>query len=277
MDKKAKQILFNTYWSKSGWKENTERHPSPEDFIYAKEKGLMFDPFSISHDDCVKNIVQLGKTITTNQVARAFLSSLSTRRLDWRSAIASYSVAKKITIHKYTPVEYGRFYDADNAVTHIGYTCAVCQNLRYGIIGQENYINVDLNVLNFERIKWGGVRHGQLIYTLFDLQQFAKETIPQPQSEDIEIFREILKAIKSCDPTDYPSALSHKLAMIPLLKSNKDERNIIIEILACIGILAPKSYNRPEAPKHDWTYAAYWRGEDGYNKSEVERYFGEYL
>ncbi|OUQ21173.1 hypothetical protein B5E84_04100 [Lachnoclostridium sp. An14] len=277
MDKKAKKILFNTYWSKNGWKENTERYPSPEDFIYAKEKGLMFDPFTISHDDCVKNIVQLGKIITTNQVARAFLSSLSTRRLDWRSAIASYSVAKKITIHKYIPVEYGRFYDADNAVTHIGYTCAICQNSRYGIIGQENYINVDLNVLNFERIKWGGVRHGQLIYTLFDLEQFAKETIPQPQSEDIEIFREILKAIKSCDPTDYPSALSHKLAMIPLLKSNKDERNIIIEILACIGILVPKSYNRPEAPKHDWTYATYWRGEDGYNTSEVEKYFGEYL
>ncbi len=276
MDKRAKKILFNTYWSKNGWKENTEQYPSPEDFIYAKEKGLMFDPLTISHDDCVKNIVQLGNTITANKVAKAFLSSLSTRRLDWRSAIASYSVAKKITIHKYTPIEYGRFCGADN-VTTIGYTCAVCQNLRYGITGQENYINVDLNVLNFERIKWGGVRHGQLIYTLFDLEQFAREMIPQPQSEDIGIFREILKAIESCNPTDYPSALSHKLAMIPLLKSNKDERNIIIEILACIGILEPKSYNRTEAPKHNWTYATYWRGEDGYNTSEVEKYFGEYL
>ena len=93
MDKRAKKILFNTYWSKNGWKENTEQYPSSEDFIYAKEKGLMFDPFSISHDDCVKKIVQLGKTITTDQVAKAFLSSLSTRRLDWRSAIASYSNA----------------------------------------------------------------------------------------------------------------------------------------------------------------------------------------
>ena len=62
MDKRAKKILFNTYWSKNGWKENTEQYPSSEDFIYAKEKGLMFDPFSISHDDCVKKIVQLGKT-----------------------------------------------------------------------------------------------------------------------------------------------------------------------------------------------------------------------
>lgn len=68
-----------------------------------------------------------------------------------------------------------------------------------------------------------------------------------------------------------------KLAMIPLLKANKDERDVIIEILACIGVLAPKSYNRPEAGKHDWTYATYWRGEDGYDRCVVEKYFGKYL
>lgn len=107
-----------------------------------------------------------------------------------------------------------------------------------------------MNVLNFEQIKWGGVRHGKLLYTLFDLEQFMKEKIPEPTSEDAEI---------------------------SLLKANKAERDVIIEILACIGVLAPKSYDRPEAAKHDWTYATYWRGEDGYDSILVDKYFGKYL
>lgn len=276
MDNKAKKILFNTYWSGKGWKEGADRQTSPEDFAYAKEKGLMFDPISISHDECVKRIVKLADVITMEQVTRAFLCSLSTRRLDWRSAVSSYYIANLFTEHKYTPVESGYSYD-NNVVVHVSYTCGVCRDLKYGVVGQENYRNEDLNVLNFERIKWGGVRHGDLLYTLFDLEQFAKEEIPEPQEEDAEIFKAILKAVESCSPTDYPSALRSKLAMVPLLKANKDERDVIIEILACIGVLAPKSYDRPEAGKHDWTYATYWRGEDGYDKSVVEKYFGKYL
>lgn len=90
MDKKAKKILFNTYWSSNGWKMESERYTSPEDFAYAKEKGLMFEPITISHDECVKKIVRLANTITMEQVARAFMCSLSTRRLEWSSAYRLY-------------------------------------------------------------------------------------------------------------------------------------------------------------------------------------------
>lgn len=55
MDKKAKQILFQTYWSAKGWREKPVT--APIDFLYAKEKGMMFDPLTISHDDCVSQIV----------------------------------------------------------------------------------------------------------------------------------------------------------------------------------------------------------------------------
>lgn len=276
MDKRAKKILFNTYWSSKGWKTEKERYTSPEDFTYAKEKGLMFEPITITHDECVKRIVKLANNITMEQVTRAFLCSLSMRRLDWRSAVSSYYIATLITEHKYTPAESGHFFEGDVA-THISYTCGICRNLKYGIVGNEYYNNEDLNVLNFERIKWGGVRHGQLLYTLFDLEQFLKEEIPEPTSEDTEIFKEILKAVDSCNPTDYPSALRSKLADIVSLKANKAERDVIIEILACIGVLAPKSYDRPEVGKHDWKYAAYWRGEDGYDSALVDKYFQKYL
>ena len=220
--------------------------------------------------------MKIADTITMEQVTKAFLCSLSTRRLDWRSAVSSYYIAKLFEEHTYTPVESGHFYE-EGVVVHTSYTCGVCRDLKYGVIGDENYKDEDLNVLNFERIKWGGVRHGDLVYTFFDLEQFAKEEIPEPTKEDVEIFKGILKAVEECNSTDYPSALRGKLAEVPLLKTNKAERDVIIEILACIGVLAPKSYNRPEKGKHDWTYATYWRGEDGYDREVVEKYFGKYL
>lgn len=274
MDKKAKSILFKTYWSSKGWKD--EYITAPDDFLYAKEKGLMFDPLTISHDDCITQIIASVNSIPPEKVAKAFLSSLSTRRLEWRSGIASYYIAKLITPHKYTPVETGRFYE-DGKVIATSHTCKICKNLKCGVIGMEKYTNSDLNVLNFERIKWGGVRHGDLLYTLFDLEQFEQEQITEPTEADINIFKAILHAVSSCKTGDFPSVLRDKLKDISELKSNQNERTVIIEILACIGILKPMSYSRPISGKHDWTFVAYWRGEDGYDSAVLEKYFGKYL
>lgn len=173
-------------------------------------------------------------------------------------------------------MESGYSYE-DGKVTAISHTCGICRSLKHGVRGNENYINSDLNVLNFERIKWGGVRHGDLLYTLFDLAQFKKELIPEPSAADTAIWKGILCAICSCKPGYYPGVLRDKLKDIPGLRSSKDERSVLIEILACIGVLTPKSYNRPTSGKHDWKFAEYWRGEDGYHAEIAETYFGKYL
>ncbi len=83
--------------------------------------------------------------------------------------------------------------------------------------------------------------------------------------------------INSCKQGDYPSTLRDKIKDVPNLKSSKDERDIILEILACINVLQPASYDRPIRQKHDWTYVTFWRGEDGYNKEAVDTYFGKYI
>jgi hypothetical protein len=274
VDKKAKKILFSTYWGANGWLGQYKTDPA--DFIYAKEKGLMFDPISLSHDDCVNRIVEAVNAITIERVARGFLSSLSTKRLDWRSGIASWHVAKLMKPHPYTPVVSGHTY-SNGVITSTFYTCGVCRDLKYGIVGHERYENYDLNVLNFERIKWGGVRHGDLIYTMFDIEQFARENIPEPVSDDLVIFNGILAAIENCMPGDWPSALRDRLKDVPLLKASKDERSIIMEILACVGVLNPATGDRPTKSKHDWKYVEFWRGEDGYDKNAVDKYFGKYL
>lgn len=62
-----------------------------------------------------------------------------------------------------------------------------------------------------------------------------------------------------------------------VIKSSKDERDRLIEILASIGVVVPKSYDRKIPMKSDWDYAEYWRGEDKYNKENVEELFGQYI
>jgi hypothetical protein len=229
---------------------------------------------TISHDECIEKIFVILTKISEDKVSKAFLSSLSTRRLDWRSGLASYFIAKQLTPHKYTPVVSGHGYK-NGVEVYTSYTCGICRDLKYGIIGDEKYENEDLNVLNFERIKWGGVRHGRLIYTLFDLEQFYLTEISEPTTEDISILKSILTIIDNSLPNDYPGALEKNLSKA--IKSTKDEREILIEILACIDILKPLSFNRPIRGKNDWTFAEYWRGEDKYNKEAVDRYFGKYL
>ncbi|SEW52787.1 hypothetical protein [Chitinophaga arvensicola] len=271
MDKKAKNILFKTYW-KNGWIDVPQ--VSTEDFTYARSKGLMFDPLTISHDECIAEISGLLPAISTDKIVKAFLSSLSSRRLDWRSGLASYFIAKQLTPHKFHKAVSGHSY-TNGVISHTSYTCGICRDLKYGIIGDEFYQNTDLNVLNFERIKWGGVRHGQLDYTLFDLQQLQSATIPDPTPEDISIFKSILKVIAHSQPNDYPGALEKNLASV--IKSTKAERKILIEILACIDILKPGSYDRPLKGKNDWLFVEYWRGEDKYNQEALDRYFAAYL
>lgn len=40
------RILFKTYWN-NGWIDDKNRKIDDSDFVYAKDKGLMFDPLII--------------------------------------------------------------------------------------------------------------------------------------------------------------------------------------------------------------------------------------
>jgi len=273
IDKKAKKILLQLYW-KNGWTEAEDRNVSPDDFAYAKSKGVMFDPFSAHHDACMAELVKLRNQIQIADITRAFLSSLSTRRLDLRSSLSSYFLAKNMDTHKYKPAISGTFYE-NGEVSHHRYTCEICRDYQYGIIGDEDYENADLNVFNFERIKWGGVRHGEILYTLFDLRQFTQENITEPTQEDVDIFKNILKTIETSQKEDYPSALEKRLRGV--LKSSKAEREVLMEVLGAIGVLKPQSYDRPIRGRNDWIFVEYWRGEDGYDADKVAELFGAYL
>jgi len=243
MDKKAKEILFKTHWSSSGWL--MDRKTPVDDFEYAKFKGLMFDPLSISKAELLDRLDRVVNTISLKKITDAFICSLSNKRLDWRSGLGSYANAKRLLTRKNIEDNYYGYGD-----------------------------NQDLNVLNFERIKWGGVRHGNGLYNLLDLELLNKEDIAEPTNADKEILQNILRVIDISLVDDTPVKLRDNLKQI--IKAPKAEIDILIEILGCAGIIEPLRYDRKLPSKYDWTFALYWRGEDKYNKEKVKLYFGRY-
>jgi len=267
MDKRALKILIDTFWSAAGWTPDGQRTVAPEDFAYAKSKGIMFDPIIVDHTQAINRLLGSVKKLDKRKVADAFLASLTTRRLDWRSALGSYAVFQHLTPHS-PQIDNGR--------------CFACG--MYLHASEE-----DLNVLNFERFKWGGVRHDQVSYAAIDLELFLSEPVSKPTAEDIGVFKNILSAIDAASPNVTSSALQSHLAKT--IKSNKSERDALIAILGFCGILGTSSHSgystafapvnmRPLPDRHfvDMPYpACWWKRSDGINRSQLVEYFGHAL
>ena len=269
MDKRSIKILFETYWSAAGRKTETPRRTPPDDFAHARSAGVMFDPVRISHAEIVHRAITAATELTPKVVADGFLASLSTKRLDWRSALGSYAVLRHFPNHKISSRQR---------------RCATCG-------AYENYKGLeDINVLSFERFKWGGVRHDDPLYALFDLEQFVKTDRACPSKSDVQIFNDLIRIIEAVPPETSASTLSKHLRTVGFT-SSKAERDVIIGILGLCGILGTLAhpgyfrqfvpYSERELPSRrfvDMHYpACWWKGSDGINREALTTYFGHIL
>lgn len=262
IDKRATKILMNTYWSSAGWRD--EPTVSPEDLAYAKSHHVMFDPVRFSHDEAINAALRSVEAITQPEVVSAFVASLSSRRLDLRSGLGSYAVARHFQRHRAITGFRRKF-------------CAYC-----GLYPVED---VDLNILNFERLKWGGVRHTQPTYIAFDLRILREAHCPSPNPDDFGILRAILSVARSMPSNARLSDLDKSLSKV--LASNSAERRILIGILGYAGILIDPSRpafrkgfvadaEREETPWHkdDWPYPVqWWNGSFGIDEAAVDDWF----
>jgi len=270
-DKRALRILFDTYWSPKGWK--SERSLSPDDFAYARLKKYMFDSIKLTHDEAVRRLLHLRSQINLQQVADAFVASLTTRRLELRSALGSFAYAAHFPDHELA-ASTSRRVPSGNLV------CEICGN-HSGPGGLP--VEYDLNILSFERFKWGGVRHSDLIYACFDLDQFAWSDQPSPSEQDYAILSAIIELADTMPGTSSVNDL--KRALSKLFPSNDAERRVLVECLAMCGVLTPagrpgfleefstaaqRNRDRPSDHKNDWAYPAiWWRGTDRVNRKVV--------
>ena len=262
LDKRAVKILLDMFWTSAGWRSGPE--VSPEDYAYAKSKGVMFEPLSLTHDQQVKWAIEARDSVSQSKVTSAFIASLSTRRLDLRSALGSYAVARHLAEHELV------YYPASEM-------CSIC--------GLYDSSTIDLDVLNFERIKWGGVRHDQPSYIGFDLSRLCEMEPVEPTDEDRVILQAILDTARSMPSTARLSDLIKALAKI--VPSNSNERRVLIEILGYCGILVDRSKPdfrksfvasvkrvRTSHAKDDWPYPVqWWNGSFGVTEDAVDDWF----
>ncbi|MBH5398741.1 hypothetical protein HZZ13_13195 [Bradyrhizobium sp. CNPSo 4010] len=270
-DKKALQILLDAYWSPRGWKR--DEPVDRADFEYARQAGYMFDSVTVTHDDMVARLVSVRTRMNLERVADAFLASLSTRRLELRSALGSFSCAAQFPLH-------GLLEQATRRAPSGRLYCGICG--RYGDSGPEQQ---DLNILNFERWKWGGVRHLDPLYCWFDLAQFEKIAQVAPTQTDHSILARIIDIASNLAPAARPGELESRISRV--VKSNSAERRTLIQILGYCGVLKPAGRNgflqaftadelrdRPPDRANDWAYPViWWRGADGVDMDALSRVF----
>jgi hypothetical protein len=280
MDKKALKILADTMkkaikadtyndMENNWWDAHVYmRHISDEDFAYAKAHSMMFECENISHNAAFERTKAAVQKIDRQDVINAFLFSLSTRRLEYRSAIASYCIGKTTPLHDFTP-----------SASPNELICAIC--------GQHTYVfdePVDFNPINY-------FRHGSGVSTeavdvLFDLEHFYDLPAVKPTAEDYKILNDIKRTIESAKATDHPVQLKKSLAKI--IKSNEDERLHLLDILGAIGILhddthfgyadeyAPYSKREERNTRFDdFDYPVrWWQGKHGLDHDKWSFWFG---
>ncbi len=268
IDRRALKILFDTYWSPRGWKSAGVRDWSPDtppdDLETAIRAGTMFRQRVLTHADAVRRTCDLRDSISPVRVGRVFLSSLLSGDIGLCSALGSYAVALRMPIHAASLQSASR--------------CGICGDYEQG--------GSDLNVLNFERHKWGGVRHEQPSYMAFDLERFTVEAPDDAPPVDLPFLTRLVDAIDSMPAASKLADLVR--ALKPYIAGNDAQRRSIVSILGYAGVLRIPDHdgffrsfteapNRRETPWHkdDWPYPIrWWRGGHGVDEEAMEFWFG---
>lgn len=142
-------------------------------------------------------------------------------------------------------------------------------------------------MLNFERFKWGGVRHLDPLYIAFDLEQYSKAEKLVPTSDDYEILNKIFSIANEFSVEGNIRNLEKAISKV--LKFNKEEREVLLQILGFCSILATDEHpgfigrfipfderQEPSHSKNDWSYpVCWWKGKHGLNRSAVKAVFPE--
>ena len=268
MDKGLK-LLLATYWNGGMW---GRKAPAAEDYEQAKAEGYMFDPAPVrTHDETLCALRSILDKVSAEDVANAFLYSLSTRKLEYRSALGSYYYALAIPNHNY-----------DNAGT-----CYYCNWLPIDEVNAPEKELSGYNIFNFERYKWGGVRHTHPEYALFDLEQFLLLPKVTPSEEDLAILKSILHAMKELTPSKKAGTYRDLIAKKKLINPNKSEVAVLLDILGICGILSGADapcycdcfvdvwHRAPKEHTNDYEYPVnWWHVSDGVNEDRFLKVFG---
>ncbi len=253
----------------------------PEDGVPLAEKiEYNYDPSKTEpHQETLQKLKSVVAQIDPKDVADAFLYSLSTRNLEYRSALGSYYYAKAIPAHTLMP---GR--DVAPEAASYCYFCGwdMWKTVpgRYEIFGG--------SYEKRRREKGFGGSSSDVNYMLYDLEQFLRLPKVTPSQEDRQMFTNILSCVGRLKSSDKAGALRNEIIKAKILKSNRLEVMGLLDELGICGILAGKEYppydvrfanlyeRAPAESKNDFAYPVNrWRAEDGINTEKLKEVFGD--
>jgi hypothetical protein len=230
---------------------------------------MQSEAVAAAHTQMIAHIRSLADLISPDQVAYAFAASLSSRQLEMRSALGSYAVARVMPDH---PLE-----------TVAGTYATICKICGWSRMpdGREEPIEN----LARERRRFGGVRHQDPTYIQFDLQEFLEGGPSTPTDDDWTRLRKILRTPVLLAPSAKAADLER--ALKDVVRSNKSERTVLIQILAIAGILEAEGHpsffdefvaapERDLPPQRfaDWGYPTiWWRAHHGIRSDAVAFWF----
>ena len=274
----GKKVLFAL---NSSGRYGREGKISEEDISLAKRDGYLFDyPKYESHEDTLKRLRETVAQIDPADVANAFLYSLSTRKLEYRSALGSYYYAKAIPEHELMK-------SMNEQLAAMEVHCYLCGWSAWR--REPRPYDQGLNVYSYYRYKYGGLGlfFTKLNYALFDLEQFIKLPKVTPTDEDKRILTEILSCVGHLKGSDKAGKLREIVTKAKIIKSNKDEVSVLLSALGICGILASEDYpaydvyfadeyeRSPAEHTNDFAYPVNrWHARDGVNAERVKEIFG---
>lgn len=259
-DTEAIRILQQGYWWAGRWK-----YPSFSDsqLEFLAKAGYAVHNKRLSHEECLQWALSVRDLVTPRRVANAFVYSLTTRHLEYRSALGSYANLQHMPMHKFQRTD--------------GFHTDFCRHCGYeGPLGRQ----FDTGTLHFERVKWGGVRHNHLFYMALDIECFAKLEAVEPTLEDYQVLADVLNVVARSRTVG-----EIKKSLARVIKSNDSERAMLCEILAYAGVIRPHGIpslahsfipweNRGDAKPHsDQQFPLnHWSG-NGFCKEAVKYWF----
>jgi hypothetical protein len=208
-DPNAFRIIKAKYWN-GKWIPKDQRSLSSHDEEYLAKSGFSFGSVTKTHDHIINEIRMKSASLSVAPclgLLSGSLTSRSSRYLKDRSFVSSVLQAKRMPDHKHTGKGQ----------------CNIC-----GLYGKNT---LDIGVMVFEKIMWGGVRLTDLRYILVDLSLLGEDAGADTTIFSLSVFLDQLSQNLSATST------SRATKNIPLDNSNKEEREVLCGILGICGIL----------------------------------------
>lgn len=247
---------------------------SEEEIQYCIEKGVMFEPLTLDHDDVIDEIKERAGGIPMKDAVNAFLYSISTGDLRYRTILSSVVWGKSLKPHKFVSTQrYHRNYQWCDV-------CSICFDEDTGKCNQ------NLNGYNRYRYFSGEQDICQAGYVLLDLREYEKLPKVTYSAENIRILNRIFGLAEELGMANKVVALQKLITQEKFFKATKNEINSILGVLSICGVFDTPEHksaathfteniNRGFEMECDLFYPLnHWRGKHGINYDAVKKVFG---